>query len=143
DRLTAVVREPAAHVVAETAAQNEVDALFVEVLEGSWGGLRLRGRLAALVRGQLEQLAKAMKEAQGLPSPRAQEARVAATENALLAIDSGLGALGTIDTRAAALKLADAAMEAAAVISRGADPAERQRADRLLAAHLDVLAAGG
>lgn len=124
----------------EEVAQKRIRNTFEKVFDDDWGGLRLSGRIAALARGQLERLDTSAKKA---IAKRDLDALVGATEEALLAVDSGLIALGTNDTRASSRKLADVAMETATAIAIGVDPSQRQRSERLVNAYLTVLDNGG
>lgn len=124
----------------EQVAQKRIRTTFEGVFDGDWGGLRLSGRIAALAKGQLERLDGAADEA---IAGRDLAALVGATEGALLAVDSGLTALGTNDTRASSRKLADVATETAAAIALGVDPSQRERSQRLVKAYLTVLDNGG
>jgi hypothetical protein len=123
----------------ERVAQRGVVQQLEDVLEGEWGGLTFRGRLAALARGQIELLNKATKAWEKSPTAKTRQALVRRTENVLLALDSAVGALGFRDTRASALKLAEVAADAASAIEQTRDGAGRRRAERRFHADLGVL----
>lgn len=135
--------ERAARLAAEQKAHDVLAQQIDEVLDGDFAGLRLSGRLAALIRGQLEQLAKAIAKSREGDLAKAHQNLVARTENALLAVDSGLRFMGRRDTQEAALKLADVADDAAKAIDLSRAAAERARALRRLDADLVVLREGG
>ncbi|MEM6786570.1 MAG: DUF4175 domain-containing protein [Myxococcota bacterium] len=125
---------------AEEVAHKRLRRVFAGVLEADYGGIRLSGRIAALTKGQLERLDDQVKAA---VARRDRAGLVTATEEVLLAIDSGLAALGTGDTRTAALQLADVATETAGAIALAEDPVQRDRSQQLVAAYLEVLNNGG
>ncbi len=145
-RINAGMPKPAdraAFVAAEKKAHRALVQTLDELLDGDFAGLRLSGRLAALVRGQLEQLAKATEALGEGELAAAHKNLLQKTENALLATDSGLHFMGRRDTQDAALKLADVAEDAAKAIELSRTPAERERAVRRLEADLVVLKEGG
>lgn len=135
DRATYATAEKKSHAL----LAKQID----EVLDGDFAGLRLSGRLAALVRGQIEQLDKAVAALGEGDLAKAHQNLVTRTENALLAIDSGLRFMGRRDTQEAALKLADVATDAAKAIDLSRTAAERERAVRRLDADRVVLREGG
>ena len=119
----------------------QADALkaLAELLEGEWGGLRFRGRLAALARGQMELLEKDFTAWTQSPTKATREQLVGRTEDVLLALDSALGALGFRDTRASSLELAEVATDAATAIEQSRDPASSDSALLRFDADLGVL----
>ena len=127
----------------EQQAQRVALERLRQALDADFGGLRIRGRFAALARGQMEKLDEALAKARRQPTIEARSALRDRTEASLLALDSALGALGARDTQSAALQLADVAADAAAAIELGRDPRERDRARRRLDADLQVLDGGG
>ena len=132
--------ERTAYYTAQKSKQGKVVGELGEVTRRDFGGLTLRGRLAALLLGQIEQLERSLAAAQ---ANGAHAELIDRHESALLAVDSGLGALGNRDTRASAIKLSDVAMDAARAIELSRERKERLRAERRLKADLDVLDAGG
>lgn len=124
----------------EKKAQAETLAVLRGVLDGDWGGLRFRGRLAALARGQMELLEADFATWTRSPTKATRDALVARTEDVLLALDSALGALGFRDTRASALKLSEVAADAAIAIEQSRDPAASDGALLRFDADLGVLA---
>ncbi|HZO12340.1 MAG TPA: DUF4175 domain-containing protein, partial [Polyangiaceae bacterium] len=127
----------------ESQLQKNVVTQLNTIATESFGGLHLHGRLAALVRGQLELLDKALQQARVAPGQATHDKLVEQTETALLAVDSALGALGVRDSRESALKLSDVALDVAAAIELSREPAERTRATRRFDADLIVLDEGG
>jgi hypothetical protein len=129
-----LAREKAAHA----ALARSLDAL----LDESFGGLRIPGRVRALGAGLLERLERTLEQIRVLPAPRARERLVERTESTLLALDSALGAVGHADAQRSALRLSDVATEAAAAVELSRAHEERARAERRLAAALEALASG-
>ncbi|RLB54154.1 MAG: DUF4175 domain-containing protein, partial [Deltaproteobacteria bacterium] len=134
--------ERLSYLTKQTEAQTHATAALRRAMHESFGGLRLSGRLAALVRGQIELLDAALLAARTGPMAPRHAALVERTENVLLAVDSALRALGHRDTRRACLKLSEVATDAAAAIALSRNPAERPRAQRRLAADLQILTGG-
>ncbi len=125
----------------DEAQQARALGVLKAAIKASYGGLHVPGKIAALGRGQTERLDKALGEARR--GGRARGALVLASENAVLAIDAVLEALGARDTRTCALLLSDVASEAAVAIKAGAEQGERERSERRAAAALEVLSKGG
>jgi hypothetical protein len=150
DLLAARVEAPAptaatkqAYLAAEEKAQAALTKEIQALLDSDFAGLKISGRLAALARGQLEQMDKALVEMKTGDLQKGRAALIERTESALLALDSGLRFVGYQDSQAAALKLADVADDVAAAVELSRQPAERSRATRRLDADLVVLGEGG
>ena len=126
-------------VTRERRLHDEAIAKIAEALDGDYGGLRLGGRAAALVRGQVELMDKAVTALATGAIAQRYAALVERTEGSLLAIDSGLGFIGARDARRSAHKLADVATDAATAIKQSRDKSMVDRAVRRLLADLDVL----
>ncbi|MBW2458477.1 MAG: DUF4175 family protein, partial [Deltaproteobacteria bacterium] len=133
----------ATYLAEQAAAQQRATDALRQAIHDDFGGLRLSGRFAALVRGQIERLDDALAKAKSGPLAQRHDGLVERTENVLLAVDSAVRALGHRDTRAAAFKLADVATDAADAIALSRDRAERARAGRRLDADLQILRGGG
>ena len=142
-RVLATAKPDRAWLEAQRTQQREVFKLVQEALQKDFGGLKIPGRVTSAARGQLERLDAAFEALVKAPTMPAQEKLRETTENTLLGLDALIDALGTRDARAAALKLADVAVEASLAIKLGREPMERARADRRLAAALGVLEGGG
>jgi len=129
-------------LVEATEQQKVRDATMI-ALGKTFAGLTPNGRMAALAKGQWSRLDKALEAFKKAPSPATYEKLLHDTEDALLAYDGGVRALGTRDTRAVAKRLADVADEAAlaaGALSLGMDAAS---AKVRLEAAMGVLDAGG
>lgn len=149
DLLALLLEQPAPDLAVRAAfyrqhrkRQEQAAADLLDVARQDFGGLRVRGALASLVRGQVELAGRALDHA-AAGAPDGHGKLVARTENMLLAVDSALGATGAHDTRVSAIKLADVATDAASAIELGRDPVERARAVRRLEADLSILEGGG
>lgn len=130
-------------VAAENAAQEEARKVTMVALAASFGGLVPSSRMTALAKGQWSRLDKSLDGFRKAPSAATYEKLKNDTEDALLAFDGGVRALGARDTRSVAKRLADVADEAAlaaGALSLGMDV---QSAKIRLDASFDVLDAGG
>jgi len=123
----------------QTKAQARVTKQLRDVTRESFGGLRLTGRLASLVRGQVELLDKSLTRAIAGGS---HDKLVRRSETLLLAVDSALGALGQRDTQTSALKLSEVAADAAGAIDKSRDPDAQTRASATRRLDADVLVLG-
>ncbi|EYF06227.1 DUF4175 family protein [Chondromyces apiculatus] len=115
----------AGHAAQEAAMQEKAVAVIAKALGGDYGGLKVRGRAATLVRGQLTRLARALDAERQKPGRETHDALLAETEGALLAFDAGVRGLGARDSQLVARRLAEVADEAAngAVAVIGGDKA--------------------
>ncbi len=132
-----------AHLADERAAHERVRDIVTRALTESFAGKRVKGRAAKLAKAQLERLEKGLLAEKKSRSKAGHTTLVEETERVLLAYDSTLAALATIDARAVAKRLSEVAEESAASSALAIDPAERDRGLlRLEAANL-VLGMGG
>jgi hypothetical protein len=145
-RVTGKAPTPAdakAHVADEADAQAKAARAVNDALLGNYGGLSLRGRIVSLARGQLRRLERALEAEKKTPTAPAHQKLLEETEDALLALDSGVRALGWRDTQSVAKRLADVADEAAAALAAaGSSPDPKAGAPRIDAA-VGVLDGGG
>lgn len=132
----------AALIAHERTQQQRTAETLRAAINGDYGGLRVSGRIAALVRGQLELLDKALAKLSTGAIDESYASLVQRSENIVLAVDSVLGAMGTRDTRTSAMKLSDVAADAASAISESRDRRAHARASRRLAANIEVLSTG-
>ncbi|MFO0587253.1 MAG: DUF4175 domain-containing protein [Polyangiaceae bacterium] len=130
-------------VKGEVEEQKKVREKTMEALAGKFGGLAPNSRMTALARGQWSRLDKALDAFQKAPSPATYEKLTRATEDALLAFDGGVRALGTRDTRSVAKRLADVADEAALAAGALALGMDVESSKVSLGAAMGVLDAGG
>ncbi|WP_437647037.1 DUF4175 family protein [Sorangium sp. So ce362] len=132
----------AAHAAREAEVQATAKAEVERALAADYGGLRVRGRIASLARGQLARLDEALAAERRSTTRAAHQGLLDETEGVLLAFDAGLRGLGFRDARAVAQRLADVADEAAAAagLLGGGD---RGGGEVRLEAAVTVLGGGG
>ncbi|WP_437484628.1 DUF4175 family protein [Sorangium sp. So ce1014] len=132
----------AAHAAREAEVQATAKAEVERALAADYGGLRVRGRIASLARGQLARLDEALAAERRATTRAAHQGLLDETEGVLLAFDAGLRGLGSRDARAVAQRLADVADEAAAAaeLLGGGD---REGGEVRLEAAVTVLGGGG
>lgn len=131
------------HLEHESKLHTKAVAAVEAALSGNYGGLSVPGRVAALARGQLRRLGVALEAERKQPSDAKHRALIEATEEVLLAFDSGVRGIGTRDTRAVAKRLAEVADEAAVASDLAASPTDRPRGVVRLDAAVEVLDGGG
>ena len=123
----------------EKAAQLAAMATLRRALDGEWGGLELRGRLAVLAEGQIELLDRGLAAWLRAPTRGTRKELIQRTERVVLALDSAVGALGQRDVRAACRELSEVAADAALAIQQTRESESHDRARRRLEADLGVL----
>ncbi len=104
----------AAHAAHEAEVQGSASRAVSDALAGDYGGLKVRGRAASLLRGQLARLEQALAGEKRSTTRERHDKLIEETEGVLLAFDAGLRGLGYRDTRSVARRLAEVADEAAA-----------------------------
>ncbi|WP_437983430.1 DUF4175 family protein [Sorangium sp. So ce117] len=132
----------AAHAAHEAEVQATAKAAVEAALAADHGGLRVRGRIASLARGQLARLDAALAAERKSTTRAAHQELLDETEGALLAFDAGLRGLGHRDARAVAQRLADVADEAAAAAEL-LGSGDREGGEVRLEAAVTVLGGGG
>ncbi|WP_437589851.1 DUF4175 family protein [Sorangium sp. So ce1000] len=132
----------AAHAAHEAEVQATAKAAVEGALSADHGGLRVRGRIASLARGQLARLEAALKAERKSTTRAAHQGLLDETEGALLAFDAGLRGLGHRDAQAVAQRLADVADEAAAAAEL-LGSGDREGGEVRLQAAVTVLGGGG
>jgi hypothetical protein len=103
----------AAHLAKESEAQATAFRAVQEALGGAYGGVSVRGVIAALARGQMRRLGRALQAEKKSPGPAQHQKLLDETEEALLAFDAGLRTLGYRDSQSVARRLADVAEDVA------------------------------
>ncbi|MCC6522971.1 MAG: DUF4175 family protein [Polyangiaceae bacterium] len=131
------------HLARETALLATAGDALSAMLDKTFGGLTVPSALAALTRGHLERLSRALGAERDEHVPIGHDKLLDVSERAVLALDSALGALGVSDTQASARKLADVATDAANAIAASEEPTRRERGEQRLLAALTVLSDGG
>ncbi|XXT19655.1 DUF4175 family protein [Sorangium sp. So ce429] len=132
----------AGHAAHEAEAQAAAKAEVERALAAEYGGLRVRGRIASLARGQLARLDEALAAERRSTTRAAHQKLLDETEGVLLAFDAGLRGLGYRDAQAVAQRLADVADEAAAAAEL-LDGGDRGNGEGRLEAAVTVLGGGG
>ncbi|WP_437306646.1 DUF4175 family protein [Sorangium sp. So ce388] len=132
----------AGHAAHEAEAQAAAKAEVERALSAEYGGLRVRGRIASLARGQLARLDQALAAERKATTRAAHQKLLDETEGVLLAFDAGLRGLGYRDAQAVAQRLADVADEAAAAAEL-LDGGDRGNGEGRLEAAVTVLGGGG
>ncbi|XYH97942.1 DUF4175 family protein [Sorangium sp. So ce1128] len=132
----------AGHAAHEAEAQAAAKAEVERALSADYGGLRVRGRIASLARGQLARLDQALAAERKSTTRAAHQKLLDETEGVLLAFDAGLRGLGFRDAQAVAQRLADVADEAAAAAEL-LDGGDRGNGEGRLEAAVTVLGGGG
>ncbi|WP_437927420.1 DUF4175 family protein [Sorangium sp. So ce291] len=132
----------AGHAAHEAEAQATAKAEVERALAADYGGLRVRGRIASLARGQLARLDEALAAERRSTTRAAHQKLLDETEGVLLAFDAGLRGLGYRDAQAVAQRLADVADEAAAAAEL-LDGGDRGNGEGRLEAAVTVLGGGG
>jgi hypothetical protein len=123
----------------------EDDTRVLSTLDGSYGGIRIPGRLRALLVAQQQKTRKAVDAEVRDPTAAKHASAVSATERFVLVVDAVVRGLGIADTRAAARQLADVADDLAlgAVQMQSDASGERTRGEARSDAATLVLANGG
>ncbi|WP_437506520.1 DUF4175 family protein [Sorangium sp. So ce1099] len=132
----------AGHAAHEAEAQAAAKAEVERALAADYGGLRVRGRIASLARGQLARLDEALAAERRSTTRAAHQKLLDETEGVLLAFDAGLRGLGYRDAQSVAQRLADVADEAAAAAEL-LDGGDRGNGEGRLEAAVTVLGGGG
>jgi len=124
----------------------EDDSERLEVtLTATYAGVRINGRLAAMLRGQMRKLRDAVEREAKQPSAATHANVVAASERFVLVADAVIQALGMHDARDAAKQLADVADDLALGATQRARPdaADQDRGVVRMQASTHVLRGGG
>ncbi|WP_437634771.1 DUF4175 family protein [Sorangium sp. So ce854] len=132
----------AAHAAHEAEVQAAAKAEVERALAADYGGVRVRGRVASLARGQLARLDEALAAEKRSTTRAAHQKLLDETEGVLLAFDAGLRGLAHRDAQAVARRLADVADEAAAAAELLGD-GDRSGGEGRLDAAVTVLDGGG
>ena len=108
----------------------------------AYAGVRVPGRLQALLRGQMRKVREAMTQEARVASPQTHAALVKASEKITLVTDAIVRGLGERDTRTAAKQLADVADDAVMGEGLEAREGEHDRGKAKVDAALGVLEGG-
>lgn len=114
------VADRAAYVAAEQKGELACGELLEAALAAGYAGLRVPGRIQAILQGRARKIHEAMEaEARG-PTAATHVALVKATERMVLVVDGVLRSVGTKDSKEAARQLADVADDLALGAAQGA-----------------------
>jgi hypothetical protein len=111
----------------EARLDDDYNELLDTTLATSYAGVRVPGRLQALLRGRMRKVKEAVGNQARSPSTTAHAAVVKATERIVLVVDAVVQGMGTKDTKDVAKELADVADDLAASGSLAQKPAEKTR----------------
>jgi hypothetical protein len=123
-------------------SQDDEEALD-NALMSSYAGVRVSGRLSAMLRGRMRKVTQAITNQARAPSTAAHAAVVKATERVVLVVDAVVRGLALKDTRAVSRDLADVADDLAAAALLAEKPAEKARGVQRMDAAAMVLEGGG
>ena len=141
----------------DTKWSEQISDALDQTLSTTYAGVRVPGRLGAMLRGRMRKMTDATTNQLRSPSTTARANVVKATERMVLVIDGAIRGLGLRDTKDAARELAEVADELAAAASSlaqktaedaqrdahgrgGARPHGRRKAMRLLGASAETSA---
>jgi hypothetical protein len=131
-------------MLAEEGKTVDDDAELLDAtLSGEYAGIRIPGRLQALLRGQMRKVREAMTQEARVASPQTHAALVKTSEKIALVADAIVAGLGQRDTRSSAKQLADVADDVVLGETEEARDAERERGRMRADAGVGVLAGGG
>jgi hypothetical protein len=127
----------------EARLDDDANELLESTLVTSYAGVRVPGRLAAMLRGRMRKVKEAISNQARSPSTAAHAAVVKATERIVLVVDAVVQGQGLKDTREVAKELADVADDLAVGGSLAQKPAEKARGIQRMDAAAMVLGGGG
>jgi hypothetical protein len=151
DALASRVGTPLAAEPKDRRAMLEQDVRLAEAnsdlldstLRTSYAGIRVPGRLAAMLRGRMRKVKDAAANQLRSPSTTARANLVKATERMTLVVDAAIQGLGLRDTRDVAHELAEVAEDLASAASLAHQAAEKVRGEKRMDAAALVLEGGG
>lgn len=127
----------------EAKFEDDATELLETTLSTSYAGVRVPGRLAALLRGRMRKVKEAVTNETRSPSTTAHAAVVKATERIALVVDAVVQGQGLKDTREVAKELADVADDLAVGGTLAQKPPEKARGIQRMDAAAMVLGGGG
>lgn len=127
----------------EARFEDDASELLEATLATSYAGVRIPGRLPAMLRGRVRKVKEAVSNQARSPSTAAHAAVVKATERLVLVVDAIIQGQGVKDTREVARELADVADDLAVGGSLAQKPAEKARGVQRMDAAVMVLGGGG
>jgi len=127
----------------EARTFDEGNEQFEHALGASHAGVRMPGRLAAMLRGKMHKLKEAMTNQARSPSTSTRQAVVKATERLVLVVDAVIKGMGLKDTRDVAKELAVVADDLALGATIAQKPDEKAHGEERMSAATMVLSGGG
>ena len=127
----------------EARFEDDASELLESTLTTSYAGVRIPGRLAAMLRGRMRKVKEAVSNQARSPGTTAHAAVVKATERIVLVVDAVVHGQGLKDTREVAKELADVADDLAASATLAQKPPENARGTQRMDAAVMVLGGGG
>lgn len=127
----------------EAKLDDEHTELLETTLVTSYAGVRVSGRLAAMLRGRMRKVKEAVSNQARSPSTHAHAAVIKTTERIVLVVDAVVQGQGLKDTREVARELADVADDLAASGTLAQKPPEKARGNQRMDAAVMVLGGGG
>jgi hypothetical protein len=127
----------------EARFEDDANELLESTLATSYAGVRVPGRLPAMLRGRMRKVKEAVSNQARSPSTAAHAAVVKATERIVLVVDAIIQGQGLKDTRGVAKELADVADDLAVGGSLAQKAPEKARGIQRMDAAVMVLAGGG
>ncbi|AKV03471.1 hypothetical protein AKJ09_10134 [Labilithrix luteola] len=127
----------------EARSLDENGDRFDNALTTSYAGVRVPGRLAAMLRARMRKLKEAVKNQALSPSTASRAAVVKANERLVLVLDAVIQGTGIKDTRDVSKELAEVADDLAMAATLAQKPAEKARAEQRMDAAVMVLEGGG
>lgn len=115
--LPKVDAEKKASVAVELATAEKTEQKLEETLSGSFAGLRVSGRLAAMLRGNMRKVLEAARAQKTSPGKESRDKLAIAEERLVLVVDATVSGQALRDARDAAKALADVADDLAASVT--------------------------
>lgn len=137
------LKERREHLEQDARLDEDANELLDETLDTSYAGVRVSGRLQAMLRGRMRKVKEAVTNQARSPSTAAHAAVVKATERIVLVVDAVVQGQGMKDTRDVAKELADVADDLAASGTLAQKPPEKARGMQRMDAAALVLGGGG
>ena len=127
----------------EAKLEDDANELLETTLSTSYAGVRVSGRLPAMLRGRMRKVKEAVTNEVRSPSSKAHAAVVKASERIVLVVDAVVQGQSMRDTRDVAKELADVADDLAASGMLAQKPVEKVRGVQRMDAAAMVLDGGG
>lgn len=127
----------------EARFEDDAAELLETTISSSYAGVRIPGRLPAMLRGRMRKVKEAVSNQARSPSSAAHAAVVKATERLVLVVDAIIRGQGLKDTREVARELAAVAEDLAVGGNLAQKPSEKARGVQRMDAAAMVLVGGG